>query len=391
MNNKALLIVVVFFAELMGAAVACTIFTASFESIVLAANNEDMCTTNTQIHIIPPSEEKYGCIFWGFIGDKNYQGGMNEYGLFFDGAGTPPVEMTGWSLPEFKDRYILEVVLEKCKTVEEAIKLVSKYSLPYLRFCHILVADATGDAAVFEWGNNRINFLRKGDMDFLIATNFNLTESPDHQKECFRYAAAEKMLSENKPSLPLFERILSVTHAEGDFPTVYSNICDLKRQKMYLYNFHNYNYRHEFDLAAEFKKGEQKYLVRSLFPTTNAELIFRYRSDCIDSFEDLPVCKVTFRVKGPVLPEVGSLSIKGNAKEFGEWEGPGIKLEKLSEDIFEKSVSLKEGKLFDFVLVSENDEFFPVGINQQRLGEEIIDLKSDTVILIEVTGWNKQN
>ncbi len=390
MNYKAVLIIIIFFAELMHFAVACTIFTASSGSTVLAANNEDMCTTNTLVHVIPPSEEKYGCIFWGFIGDGNYQGGMNEYGLFFDGAGTPPVEMEGWALPEFNDRYIFEVVLEKCKTVEEAVELVSKYSLPYLQFCHILVADATGDAVIFEWGNNRINFIRKGEKDFLIATNFNLTETTDLENKCFRYDAAEKMLLENKPSLSLFERILSVTHAEGDFPTVYTNICDLKRQKMYLYNFHNFSFRHEFDLTAEFKKGEQQYLVRSLFPVSNAELIFRYRSDCIDSFEDLPIRKVTFRVNGTVPPEIGSLFIKGSAKELGEWEDTGIEMEKQSEDIFEMTVFIKEGKLFDFTVAPENDEFFPVGINQQKLGEMMIDLKSDTLLVMEVAGWKKR-
>lgn len=100
---------------------SCTIFTASSNSIVLAGNNEDMCTTNTEIHLIPGSNDKYGRIFWGFIGDENYQGGMNEYGLFFDGAGTQKVNMSKSELPEFEGRYIMETILEKCKTVEEAI------------------------------------------------------------------------------------------------------------------------------------------------------------------------------------------------------------------------------------------------------------------------------
>lgn len=127
----------------------CTIFTASLGNIVFAGNNEDMCTTNTEIHLIPGTDGKYGRIFWGFIGDENYQGGMNEHGLFFDGAGTPSVEMGEWNLPEFEGRYIFETILEDCKTVEEAIERVKMYAQPFLQFSHILMADANGDALIF--------------------------------------------------------------------------------------------------------------------------------------------------------------------------------------------------------------------------------------------------
>ena len=52
----------------------CTIFTASSDNSVLAGNNEDMCTTNTEIHLYPATVDSYGRIFWGFIGDGNFQG-----------------------------------------------------------------------------------------------------------------------------------------------------------------------------------------------------------------------------------------------------------------------------------------------------------------------------
>ena len=379
-----------FFAALNHFALACTIFTASSDNVVLAGNNEDMCTTNTLIHIIPPSDEKLGRIFWGFKGDENYQGGMNEYGLFFDGAGTPPVEMSGWDLPEFQGRYIFETVLEKCKTVEEAITFVNDYSQPYLKFCHILVADATGDAVIFEWGNNQMNYIRKGNHNFLIATNFNLTETPNPEKECNRYATAKQMLLKNEISLSLFEKILSVTHAEGKFPTVYSNLCDLKNRKMYLYNFHNFTFRKEFDLINEFKKGEQKYLVRSFFPQTNAELNFRYMNDCIDNFEDLPLRSVTFKVNAWKPPENSKLFVQGSANELGGWDVSGVELEKQSEKAFQKTISFNEGKLFGFTLATENEALIPVGKNRQKLRGEVVDVKSDTTIVIDVYDWQQK-
>ena len=39
---------------------------------------------------------------------------------------------------------------------------------------HNLIADETGDAAIIEWGNGRLNIIRKGEKNYLIATNFNI-------------------------------------------------------------------------------------------------------------------------------------------------------------------------------------------------------------------------
>lgn len=161
---------------------ACTIFTSSSGDAVFVGNNEDICTANSVIHIFPPGKDSFGRILWGFKAAGNYQGGMNEYGLFFDGAGTPPVKMTQPDLPAFKGDFVFGEALKKCKTVEEAINLVKKYRMPYLQFSHLLLADATGDAAIVEWGNDKLNFIRKDGRNYLIATNFNITESADPGK-----------------------------------------------------------------------------------------------------------------------------------------------------------------------------------------------------------------
>ena len=187
---------------------ACTIFTASSGNNVFAGNNEDMCTTQTEIHLFPATDDNYGCVFWGFIGDSNFQGGMNEHGLFFDGAGLPFNEMPPDDLPEFEGRYIMEDILKKCKTVEEAIAVFKQYKYPYLQYAHLLIADATGDATIIEWGNNQMNYIRKGDKKYLIATNFNISQSRNIRHECERYNIVEDILSTGEPSLSSFERAL---------------------------------------------------------------------------------------------------------------------------------------------------------------------------------------
>jgi tetratricopeptide (TPR) repeat protein len=58
---------------------------------------------------------------------------------------------------------------------------------------------------------------------------------------------------------------LSATHQEDQYPTVYSNICDLKNGIFYLYNFHNFEEVVKFKLEEELKKGRKVYDIPSLF------------------------------------------------------------------------------------------------------------------------------
>jgi predicted choloylglycine hydrolase len=369
---------------------ACTIFTASSKNIVLVGNNEDMCTTNTEIHLIPSTNDKYGRIFWGFIGDENYQGGMNEHGLFFDGAGTQEIFMSKSDLPEFKGRYIMETILEKCETVSEAIEYLKKYSHPSLRYGHDLIADANGDAVIVEWGNDKLNFISKDDKNFLIATNFNITESKNVSNECERYNIAQNILSKEQVSVTTFEKILSLTHQEGDFGTVYSNICDLTNKKVYLYNFHNYVIKKEIDLITELKNGEIKYRIRDLFPTNYAENYFRMRQDCISDFDNAPTNQVDFKVESKTSFPNCRIYLRGSAIELGRWNKEGIDLIRNTDYLFSKSLDFKKGALIEYELAIENKEYYPIDENKNRLKEMVLEIESDTTIVIKINDWIKK-
>jgi hypothetical protein len=382
------ILIVVFFAT-SNLSFPCTIFTASSGNTVFAGNNEDMCTTNTEIHLIPGADGKYGRIFWGFIGDENYQGGMNEHGLFFDGAGTPPVVMGEWNLPEFGGRYIFETILEKCKTVEEAIEMVKMFAQPFLQFSHILMADGSGDAVIFECGNGKLNFIRKGEKNFLIATNFNITESKNISNVCSRYNIAQDILLNEQPSIKTFEKVLSLTHQEGNFGTVYSTICDLKNKKVYLYHFHNYTIKKEIDLKSALKNGEAKYRIRDLFPVNYAESFFRMRQDCISDFKNAPAKQVEFRIESKVKIPDCEISIRGSASELGRWNKEGIKMNKKSDNEISKTIDLKEGALIEFELAIENDTYSLIDETKSRLREMTLEVISDTTVVIKVFDWGK--
>lgn len=388
---KILILAAILFAQIIDLS-ACTIFTSSNSKSVFAGNNEDMCTTSTVIHIKPPKDGKYGQILWGLENGENYQGGMNEHGLFFDGAGTPPVKMTKeWNLPAYNGNYVMEGALENCKTVEEAIEFIKKYKMPYLKYCHILMADASGDAALIEWANDQLNFIRKGDENYLIATNFNTTEASTIDGQCYRYDVVKDILSMESPSKKSFEKALSLTHQEGNFGTIYSTICDLKEGKVYLYNFHDFATCYTFDLKTEFKKGEQLNMIRSYFKQSFAEQSFRMRNDCISGIDNIPYKNVTFNLISESQTPFDSLIIRGSSVELGRWNGTGLTLAKKQSNKFSTEIQLKKGALMDYEFSSQNRDYYPIDQNGIRIREITIEIKADTVINLYVFDWKSKN
>jgi hypothetical protein len=125
-----------------------------------------------------------------------------------------------------------------------------------------IIGDATGDAVIV----GAFGVVRKKG-HYLVATNFQLSETRDVKKySCPRYRIASEMLQEY-PELTVdyCRKILSATHQKGKFCTRYSNIYDLKKQRVYLYHMHNFNNAVVIDLKTELKKGKRIIELPSLF------------------------------------------------------------------------------------------------------------------------------
>ena len=238
----------------------CTIFVAARDGIVLAGNNEDNAVTfnpDTRIWFLPPEHDRYGIMFLGYA-DGIPQGGMNDHGLFFDGATLPTgaqlllgdrngktaiLEFTPEkhsAAPKGEGNQLLDTMMSHCATVEEALGVLT----PWL--------DQLGA---------RYHVLR-GAGDYQVATNFQQSITPPGKITCKRYQAATKMLSERSPlSVDLFRSILQATHQvgqEGPVTTFYSNICDLKNGVIYLYYRGDFDKVVELHLAEELKKGRHE-------------------------------------------------------------------------------------------------------------------------------------
>ena len=231
---------------------ACTGLVVNDGERVLVGNNEDWFNPRTKIWFTQPGNGRYGSVYFGFD-DFGAQGGMNQKGLFFDAFALKPKEVDG---PQVKPRFkgnLFKEVMATCGTVNEALALIDQYSLHFMNRFQVLLADATGDAAIIE-GNA---FIRKVGNHQLV-TNFRQSETEPGKIACSRYRIARDMLTNcREDKMHCVRSILAATHQEGDYPTLYSNIYDLDAKRVYVYHFHNFQEAFVIDLekALERKTG----------------------------------------------------------------------------------------------------------------------------------------
>ena len=240
--------------------------------VVLAGNNEDYTEPRTKIWFIPASRESYGRVYVGFDSaslPNSFQGGMNEHGLFMDMNAVNPA---GWQSNSGKPTFhgdLVEKILATFATVQEVVEFFQQHNVPDLDMLKVPVADAQGHSVIVEWGQGTQHFLFK-EGDYQISTNFIQSDHENSDEyPCQRYQIADQILKKAKSAtVDVIRSALSATHFDIRSPTLYSNICDLKQKRLYLYFFHNFEEAVVFDLDKELKKGNTSYPIPSLFSTT---------------------------------------------------------------------------------------------------------------------------
>jgi hypothetical protein len=217
--------------------------------------------------VYPAGEDTFGQMVVGF--DNYYpQGGMNDQGLFFDGlAVDPTIIPPDTDLPDVPQDMLAEV-MATCADVPCVVDYFSQRDRTLLVGGQLFYGDASGDAVIIE----PVDMIRKTG-SFLVSTNFYQSATPPGEETCIRYKTAQAMLNEadGAYSVELFRQILDATHQEGDYPTQYSNIYDLKAGIMYLYLFHDFENVVEINLAEELVLGQHEYDIAALFPENSAE------------------------------------------------------------------------------------------------------------------------
>ena len=270
-----LLVLLMSYSSLLG----CTVFYYSNGKIVLAGNNEDWRDPFSRIWILPGEAGKYGRIYFGFR-EGGYMGGVNDQGLFFDGLATDALKVTESADKQLYEGDLVDKVMTECSTVQEVLDMFDKYNLQFMERVQYFFGDRTGDSAIIE---GDVVIQKKG--NYQVVTNFYQSQLEPDAYTCGRYKAAEKIFKDSESvDLGVFRNILAASHQEGQFPTQYSTIYDLKKGLIYVYHFHNYENVVVLDLKEELAKGKHTVDLASLFPTTYAAEA--YKQPFLDDMEE---------------------------------------------------------------------------------------------------------
>ena len=253
---------------------ACTGFTYDDENNVIASCNEDSGFINFNLRFFPPENNKHGMVFFE-VAEPQSDGSfilqpyasMNDQGCWYSAYGTPYLKpMDSIDKPVFtnadchyKDN-IAEYCTAECTTVVEVIDIINDYNLESWSNFQVFVADKTGNSAIIE-----VDDIIYKKANFQVVSNFLLShpELGDIADGFERYDLAVSMLKDmTEPSVEYFTDILNATHLSS---TIYSIICDLENQIIYMYYLHNYENQVVIDLNEELQKGKHNIYLGSLF------------------------------------------------------------------------------------------------------------------------------
>jgi hypothetical protein len=242
----------------------CTVFYAFDGQTALGGNNEDFNNPLTLAWFIPASPGHFGRVYFGYD-DYIPQGGINDQGVFFDGLALPYKAMPATSArPHFPggDLALMDEILARSANVQDVIDISSRWYHLAGEYGQDLYGDRFGDSVIIDGDT----VLRKQGA-FQLATNFRLVDNPNAPYPEERYGTVSSMLSQaGHFSVELFRQALAAAHAEGDYPTLYSQVYELKTGIIHLYQYHDFEHEVVINLADELAKGAHVVTIASLFP-----------------------------------------------------------------------------------------------------------------------------
>ena len=292
MKKKMAVLFILCMVFLYSQALACSALFASDENTVLVGNNEDFSNVLAKVWIHPPENGKLGRIYFGFAGVPHIpMGGMNEKGLFFDCYSTPPLDVKRSRNKPRYPRHLYLTILEECESVGEVMAVLTEFNLEFMRTHQAFFADRYGNWILAEG-----DVILRGSGGFHVVTNFRQSKVSPQNVTCERYTAAMKMIhGQPEVSVDFVRRAMAVMHIES-YPymgsvlnTLYTNIYNLNRGIIYLYNFHDYANEVVIDLNKEFKKGKHEHELHTLFPESVTTSLYLEETRKRSAREDLGI------------------------------------------------------------------------------------------------------
>jgi hypothetical protein len=196
--QKTVLIFLILFGLLVSrSAEACSVlyYVDPQTGKIYVANNEDYWyDVDAYIQIVPGSRNKLARLWYGW--DDFAQGGINEAGLFFDGAVTPEQDLQGDS--KGPKGNLGDDMLASCSTVDEALHLLEEREIA-LDNAHMMIGDGSGMAVVVEWLDGQRKIIPLAN-NRLVMTNFLLSDTSQGNYPCPRYQSIENRLDQMEQS-----------------------------------------------------------------------------------------------------------------------------------------------------------------------------------------------
>jgi hypothetical protein len=216
-------------------------------------NNEDFFHTSSNYVNVFPAQGKntlgYLTLTYGSP-ESSMQGGVNEAGLFFDVNALPPPQNYKLSRGKkpFPHGYMLEYMLQHCRTVPEFLALWDTYYLPDLGD-QIHIADKYGNLAIIAPDT----ILRATKQ--LTSTNFNVCDTGPAKQSCWRYPIAQRLLAEGGVSQASLLRIATATSQREFTTSVYTNMHNLSTGEIWFYLAEEYYTPWHTSVPALLKQG----------------------------------------------------------------------------------------------------------------------------------------
>lgn len=213
----------IFAALLLAAspAYACLIFVLTKDNHVWVGNHEDWTARDARLRFIPAGPGTLAVAVFDFESEGFIQGGVNEAGLFFDATATPFTALDVSAKEKFEGKDMWMTLLQKCRTVGDAIAFVERYQVPELERVHLLFADKTGQSVIIGAYEGKLTYTWKT-QPHQILTNFNIVD-PEYggEQPCPRYATAHTLLGKGVDPIEVLRQT-----TQGEL-TVYTTLIDL--------------------------------------------------------------------------------------------------------------------------------------------------------------------
>ena len=156
--------------------------------------------------------------------------GMNEMGLAVGEMAVPdrfkPKKDSGKAT--IGDTHSIRMILDKAKTVDEAVALLQKYNISFPTLAwHYLIADREGNSAIIEYVDGQMVKTKK-DRNFQICTNYIVYNKSEDEKQrlCNRYKKAYKILDEKDGDIDQLE-MMKLLEDISQYHTIWSVVYNM--------------------------------------------------------------------------------------------------------------------------------------------------------------------